>query len=122
MEQLKVSQLQKLGSSCKTTINLINVNLDLCNIIFREQVCFILWVILHSFGVTIKIWVYGVGMVPVTVNNADMPYTQDSNGWIEVLTGIDNPQLTVLFGFHEQAFLKQLQFEGTYTSCQVLCV
>lgn len=57
---------------------------------------------------------YSVGMVPVTVDNAGMPYVQDSNGWIEVLTDIDNHQLTVLFAFHEQAFLKQLQFEGVY--------
>ena len=68
----------------------------------------------------VRVSSYCVGMVPVTVDNADMPYAQDNNGWIEVLTGVDNPQLTVLLGFHEQAFLKQLQFEGT--SCQVLCV
>ena len=61
-----------------------------------------------------------VGMVPVTVDNADKPYAQDSNGWIEILARVDNPQLTVFLGFHEKAFLKQLQFEGT--SCQILYV
>ena len=54
-----------------------------------------------------------IGVVPVTVGDADKLYSQDSDGWIEVLNSKNNTELTIILLFREKAFLKQLQFEGT---------
>ena len=50
----------------------------------------------------------------VYVEHADKQYVQDDHGWIEVqvLPSEENAVLTITFVFREQAFLKQLQFEG----------
>lgn len=54
-----------------------------------------------------------IGMVPVYIdNNSDMHFTQNSEGWIEVLTNEDDNVLTLSFIFIEKILLKQLQFEG----------
>ena len=63
-----------------------------------------------------------IGMVPVTIDDAGMPYAQDSDGWIEVLTSEDNTQLTVWFTFRDQSFLKQLHFEGTSYRVIIFCM
>lgn len=53
-------------------------------------------------------------MVPVVVSSADMQYSQDLDGWIEILTNEDITVLTIMLSFNEQAFLKQFQFEGNH--------
>ena len=50
----------------------------------------------------------------MTVGKADKPYTQDSDGWIEVLNSKNNAELTIILLFRGETLLKQLQFEGTY--------
>ena len=50
-------------------------------------------------------------MISAVVASANQQYTQDPDGWIEVLK-VEDSILTVVFAFIEETLLKQLQFEG----------
>ena len=65
-------------------------------------------------------YLHSVGMISAVVGSADQQYTQDPDGWIEVLK-VEDSVLKVLFAFNDETLLKQLQFEGKLSVCTYIC-